>query len=62
MKKEIKDAANFPEELRKAAVEYAKMKTGVNQPVKEHRVYIDAFKECFIVMQNFGMVSEKYKK
>ncbi|HVN97776.1 MAG TPA: hypothetical protein VMT62_15205 [Syntrophorhabdaceae bacterium] len=52
----------LPIELHKAAIEFAKEKTGIRRPVKEHRPYIDSFTACFKLMQELDMVSEKYKK
>jgi len=47
----------LPVKLHKAAIKYAKIKTGIERPVKEHKVYIESFRECFKIMQELGMVN-----
>lgn len=51
----------LPVELHNAAIQYAQEMTGIYRPVREHQVYINAFRECFIAMKKLQMVKEEFQ-
>ena len=53
--------AELPHELLRKAIQFAKDKTGVHRPVKEHTILIEAFEECFKTMTELGMVKEEFQ-
>jgi hypothetical protein len=50
----------LPQIVRKAAIIFARKVTGISRPVKEQRVHIEAFEECFDFMVKNGMVKEEF--
>lgn len=51
----------MPQELRKKAIQFARMVTGINRPVMAHRIHIEAFEECYKAMIDLGMVKEEFQ-
>ncbi len=51
----------LPADLHKAAIQFAKEKTGIERPVKEQAIIIDSFRECFKYLNDQGLLKDVYE-
>ena len=50
----------LPEDVRKRAVEFSRLASGLARPHKSQAIFMKAFQECFETMVQLGMVKEEF--